>query len=224
MSTGKDLEDGNSGEPNITTMDSSDDSVNRDDGEDTPVKETFGQRLLRNLKTPGSALQIVIAAVIAIAIGMAVTATVSDIPEAAPVILEIPGQLWLRALRATVLPLIITAIILAVQNLKEMSKGGAKLAKFTVGLGSLFKRCKILIFCAGALVRHHDNHRRRPQHDSGRPCLETPDAAGRPIHSPRGTGRGGRSAGREPRQCASRYCGLGRGGELPLVVPTPQIC
>lgn len=31
-----------------------------------------------------------------------------------------------------VLPLIITAIILAVQNLKEMSKGGAKLAKFTV--------------------------------------------------------------------------------------------
>lgn len=64
-------------------------------------KETFGQRLWRNFKTPGSALQIVAAAALAIAIGMAVTTTVDDIPEAAPVLLEIPGDLWLRALRAT---------------------------------------------------------------------------------------------------------------------------
>ncbi|KIV88442.1 hypothetical protein PV10_08125 [Exophiala mesophila] len=95
--------------------------------------ENFGQRLWRNFKTPGSALQIVAAAAVAIAIGMAVTSTVDDIPEAAPVLLQIPGDLWLRALRATVLPLIITAMILAVQNLKTMAKEGAQLARWTVG-------------------------------------------------------------------------------------------
>jgi Na+/H+-dicarboxylate symporter len=96
-------------------------------------KGTIGQRLWRTTKTPGSAIQILIAAALAIAIGMAVTATVSDIPEAAPVILEIPGSLWLRALRATVLPLIICAIILAMQNLKQMARDGAKLARWTIG-------------------------------------------------------------------------------------------
>ncbi|KAI5368137.1 Putative sodium:dicarboxylate symporter [Septoria linicola] len=96
------------------------------------AKEPFGKRVLRNLKTPGSALQIVLAAVLAIGIGLAVSLTVDEIPEAAPVILEIPGTLWLRALRATVLPLIITAIILAVQNLKAMTSGGSKLAKWTI--------------------------------------------------------------------------------------------
>ena len=46
-------------------------------------------------------MQIITAAFLAIAIGLAVSTTVSDIPEAVPVILEIPGSLWLRALRAT---------------------------------------------------------------------------------------------------------------------------
>ncbi|KAK5174272.1 uncharacterized protein LTR77_001352 [Saxophila tyrrhenica] len=132
MSHAKDIEDGTGTGPEVHAVDSSDESFDRRDSEGAAAKQSMGQRFWRTLKTPGSAVQIVIAAVIAIAIGMAVTATVDNIPEAAPVILEIPGQLWLRALRATVLPLIITAIILAVQNLKEMSKGGAKLAKFTV--------------------------------------------------------------------------------------------
>ncbi|KAF7194312.1 Excitatory amino acid transporter [Pseudocercospora fuligena] len=102
------------------------------DAELDKSKGTLAQRTWRTLKTPGSALQIVIAALIAIAIGLAVSATVDDIPEAAPAILEIPGSLWLRALRATVLPLIITAIILAVQNLKAMTSNGSKLAKWTI--------------------------------------------------------------------------------------------
>ncbi|GIZ36937.1 hypothetical protein CKM354_000040200 [Cercospora kikuchii] len=96
------------------------------------VKEKLGARVLRNLKTPGSAIQIVLAALVAVGIGLAVSFTVDDIPEAAPVVLQIPGTLWLRALRATVLPLIVTAIILAVQNLKAMTKGGSKLAKWTI--------------------------------------------------------------------------------------------
>lgn len=73
--------------------------VSQEDGDNRP-KETFGQRMWRVTKTPGSAIQIVIAAVLAIAIGMAVTTTVDDIPEAAGVLIGIPGTLWLRALKA----------------------------------------------------------------------------------------------------------------------------
>ncbi|KAK4129460.1 glutamate transporter [Parathielavia appendiculata] len=80
----------------------------------------------------GSAVQIVIAAVLAIAIGVAVSYTVADIPAAAVTLVGIPGRLWLRALRACVLPLIVTAIVLAVQRLKKMSGGGQKLARVTI--------------------------------------------------------------------------------------------
>ena len=66
-----------------------------------PVKRNWYQQLWDSLKTPGSAMQIITAALIAIAIGLAVSTTVDNIPEAVPVILEIPGSLWLRALRAT---------------------------------------------------------------------------------------------------------------------------
>ena len=73
--------------------------VSQEEGDARP-KETFGQRVWRVTKTPGSAIQIVIAAALAIAIGMAVTTTVDDIPEAAGVLVGIPGTLWLRALKA----------------------------------------------------------------------------------------------------------------------------
>lgn len=69
--------------------------------DEPPPKRTITQRLWKTFKEPGSALQIVVAAAIAIAIGISVSATTDDIPEAAPIILEIPGTLWLRALRAT---------------------------------------------------------------------------------------------------------------------------
>ena len=52
------------------------------------------------IKEPGHALQIVVAALLAIGIGMAVTNTVDDVPEAASAIIAIPGTLWLRSLRA----------------------------------------------------------------------------------------------------------------------------
>lgn len=73
--------------------------ISQEEGDARP-KETFGQRVWRVTKTPGSAIQIVIAAALAIAIGMAVTTTVDDIPEAAGVLVGIPGTLWLRALKA----------------------------------------------------------------------------------------------------------------------------
>lgn len=70
-------------------------------GEAPLAKRNWYQQLWDSLKTPGSAMQIITAALLAIAIGLAVSTTVTDIPEAVPVILEIPGSLWLRALRAT---------------------------------------------------------------------------------------------------------------------------
>lgn len=44
--------------------------------------------------------QIIIAALLAIIIGLAVTTQVDEVPDAAVAILAIPGNLWLRALRA----------------------------------------------------------------------------------------------------------------------------
>ena len=74
--------------------------VTSQDGSENRPKETFLQAVWRITLTPGSAIQIVIAAVLAIAIGMAVTTTVDDIPEAAGVLVGIPGTLWLRSLKA----------------------------------------------------------------------------------------------------------------------------
>ncbi|KAK4105730.1 Sodium:dicarboxylate symporter [Parathielavia hyrcaniae] len=82
---------------------------------------------------PGSATQIVIAAALAIGIGVAVSYNVETVPAEAVTFVGIPGRLWLRALRACVLPLIVTAIVLAVQRLKKMSSGGGhKLARATI--------------------------------------------------------------------------------------------
>ncbi|KAK8074590.1 Amino acid transporter [Apiospora hydei] len=81
----------------------------------------------------GSTFQIIVAAVLGIAIGVAVSTTVDEVPEACITILEIPGELWLRGLKASVLPLIATAMIIAVQRLKEETAGaGRKLGMYTV--------------------------------------------------------------------------------------------
>lgn len=111
--------------------------------ESTPVEYDYHgrpklpihRRLYRSLLTPGSAVQIILAAAFAIAIGMIVVTQVprSRIPVAVSPLVGIPGTLWLRALRATVLPLIVTAMILAVVRLREMTGGGAKLARTTIG-------------------------------------------------------------------------------------------
>ena len=53
-----------------------------------------------SVRVAGSATQIVIAAVLAIAIGIAVSYNVDRVPAAASTLVGIPGRLWLRALRA----------------------------------------------------------------------------------------------------------------------------
>lgn len=49
---------------------------------------------------PGSAPQIVTAAIFAIALGLGIKEAVGDVPQAAITIVGIPGVLWLRALKA----------------------------------------------------------------------------------------------------------------------------
>jgi hypothetical protein len=63
------------------------------------VKRTWYQSLVASVKEPGSATQIIIAAILAIAIGMPVVSTVGEVPQAAIDIIGIPGGLWLRALK-----------------------------------------------------------------------------------------------------------------------------
>ncbi|KAL5387897.1 hypothetical protein DPSP01_003295 [Paraphaeosphaeria sporulosa] len=97
-----------------------------------PPKKTFMQRVLE----PGSVWQIIFAALLAIAIGLIVTTQVDEVPQAAIALLAIPGTLWLRALRAVVLPMIVTAMILAIKRLRNLSQGGGKaaqLALWTIG-------------------------------------------------------------------------------------------
>ncbi|KAH7377723.1 excitatory amino acid transporter 1 [Pyrenochaeta sp. MPI-SDFR-AT-0127] len=95
-------------------------------------KETFIQRVLK----PGSVWQIIFAALLAIAIGLIVTTQVEEVPEPAIALTAIFGNLWLRALRAVVLPMIVTAMIMAIQRLRSMTQGGGKagkLAQWTIG-------------------------------------------------------------------------------------------
>lgn len=53
-----------------------------------------------SFKEPGSALQIISAALLAIVIGVIIATQVDSIPPAVPVILGIIGNMWLRALKA----------------------------------------------------------------------------------------------------------------------------
>lgn len=70
--------------------------------EQVPIEpvETDKKPWWHPIKEPGSAVQIVIAALLGIAVGLIVTTQVDDIPEAVPALLMIPGDLWLRALKA----------------------------------------------------------------------------------------------------------------------------
>jgi hypothetical protein len=82
------------------TLDASQEYAIRPQSHSTQGEEHPKKPWWYSIREPGSALQIVSAAAVAIAIGLAVSSTVDDIPYAAPTIIEIPGALWLRALRA----------------------------------------------------------------------------------------------------------------------------
>ncbi|KAI9162850.1 Excitatory amino acid transporter [Paramyrothecium foliicola] len=95
--------------------------------------ETVKRRWWHSIKEPGSALQIVSAAILAIAIGLAVVTTTDEVPQPAIDIIGIPGSLWLRGLKCVVLPLIITALIISMQRMKALAGDSMLLAYWTVG-------------------------------------------------------------------------------------------
>ena len=66
-----------------------------------PVEEQRKKAWYMRVLEPGNVFQIIIAAVLALAIGLGVSAGVGvdNIPPAAPAILAIPGTLWLRCLQ-----------------------------------------------------------------------------------------------------------------------------
>lgn len=84
-------------DPEKTATDTTRVTSHPDVGEMGPEKKPWWH----SITVMGSTLQIIIAAVLGIAIGVAVSTTVDEVPEAAITILEIPGELWLRGLKAS---------------------------------------------------------------------------------------------------------------------------
>lgn len=66
----------------------------------TTVEETKKKPWWHAFLVWGSAPQIILAALLALAIGLPVSMLVDEIPKEAPVYLNIPGDLWLRSLKA----------------------------------------------------------------------------------------------------------------------------
>ena len=75
-------------------------STDTSDNTAEPVRSKHHGKWYASVFEAGSATQIVIAAVLAIALGLGITAAVNEVPEAVVKILGIPGQLWLRCLKA----------------------------------------------------------------------------------------------------------------------------
>lgn len=98
----QEIEVGKGGKPDTLTVQPSSTPSDSTAQLDVAVERTGTrrQRVWWKIKEPGSVWQIIIAALLAIVIGLAVTTQVDEVPEAAVAILAIPGNLWLRALRA----------------------------------------------------------------------------------------------------------------------------
>ena len=72
----------------------------RDDAPRPRGDRTLMQKVWDETKQPGSAIQIILAAAVAIGIGLGVSSAVDEVPDAAVELVGIPGDLWLRALKA----------------------------------------------------------------------------------------------------------------------------
>ncbi|KAF5017205.1 hypothetical protein F66182_10890, partial [Fusarium sp. NRRL 66182] len=130
-------------QPAVQVPTNSSGDVAHDHTEEEVVKKPWWH----SFKEPGSALQIITAALLAIAIGVVIATQVDEVPDPARVIISIPGDLWLRSLKAVVLPLIVCSMLLAVTRLREMSHGGSLLARWTVGYYIITTLISITLSC-----------------------------------------------------------------------------
>lgn len=92
--------------------------------------------------------QIPLSVVLAIVLGVVINNTTHVSPDLVSVI-ELPGLLWIRALKSIVIALIFTSMILSMQSLKKIPGGGSLIAKGAFGfyLGStIFALVESIIF------------------------------------------------------------------------------
>ena len=87
-------------------------------------------RFFRALRTTG--VQIPIAVGLAIIIGVLVNKTVEHVPPAASRLAGLPGNIWIRALKSVVVPLILVSMISSMQSLKKIPGGGGKIISYAM--------------------------------------------------------------------------------------------
>jgi Na+/H+-dicarboxylate symporter len=78
-------------------------------------------------------LQVIVAAVLAIGLGVAIQFSTESVPSIATILVAVPGKLWLNALKALVVPLIFVSMVQAIQSMRSLNKSGAvKMVKATI--------------------------------------------------------------------------------------------
>lgn len=78
--------------------------------------------------------QIPLSVVLAIIIGVVINSSTHVSPDIVSIV-ELPGLLWIRALKSIVIALIFTSMILSMQSLKKIPGGGSRIAK---GMTTIF--------------------------------------------------------------------------------------
>ncbi len=77
-------------------------------------------------------MQIPIAVVCAVVTGIIIEKTCPNVPREASTIAGLPGALWIRALKACVVPLILVSMISSMQSLKKIPGGGGKIVSYSI--------------------------------------------------------------------------------------------
>ena len=108
-------------------------------------------RLLRD-----GTIQIVLSVALALTIGVVINKCVSEVPELAVKLVGLPGNVWLRALQAIVIPLILVSMISSMQSLKKIPGDGQKIAKVAIIyylLTTILALILSIVFVQAILVR-----------------------------------------------------------------------
>ena len=109
------------------------DVKNRASFDEVEAPQTTGQKVLAQFK-PGGVGLIAVAFVLAIIIAVPINiASDSQVPPEVAKLTGIPGKLWLRTLKAVVLPLILASMVLSMHRLRNIEGAGSTLGKTVVG-------------------------------------------------------------------------------------------
>jgi Na+/H+-dicarboxylate symporter len=101
-------------------------------------------------------VQIPIAVLFAIVIGVIVNRTVERVPPEVSRLSGLLGSLWIRALKSIVVPLILVSMISSFQSLKKIPGGGGKIVSYALWYYILTKILALVMsvgFCVLLLGR-----------------------------------------------------------------------